>query len=76
MTDDLDTVPENVTLQWIGRMLLALRQDLLRKQGLRDLKTDAVARASTFNAVSSEEFWALFQAHRALRDRVAALERK
>jgi hypothetical protein len=72
MTD----LPGNVTLEWIGGLLLSMREDI---RELRELRTAG----PTFNAVSGQEFMALFQAHRSLRDdydklreRVDALERK
>lgn len=54
-------LPNPVTLEWIGRQLLAMRRDI------RELSELRIA-APTFNAVSGTEFLALFQAHRSLRD--------
>ena len=69
----MNDLPDNVDLQWLGRQLLTLREDL------REPRSASPA----FNAVSSAEFHALFQAHRSLRDayeklrgRVEALEAK
>jgi hypothetical protein len=72
--DDLDTLPENVTLQWLGLHAVANRRAYRAIQD--DLNvTSAISRKFENSQVADRQEWrALFDLVRAIRTRLDALE--
>jgi hypothetical protein len=65
MTD----LPENVDLQWIGRTLLAMRDDMT-------VMAAVLRRLDNAQTDFRDEMRALFDMHRQLRSRVDAVEER
>jgi hypothetical protein len=78
--DDLETVPDSVTLQWIGRHLVATRSEMRRN--IRALRDDVGVMAAILRRVENtqtadrEEWRGLFDAIRNVRHRVEAIEKE
>ena len=70
----MSDLPENVTLEWLGRNILDLRRDV---RSLKDDMSVVVAIMTRLNNAQSNhhgEIHALFDLHRELRRRVENLE--
>ena len=70
----MSDLPENVTLEWLGRNILDLRRDV---RSLKDDMSVVVAIMTRLNNAQSNhhsEMQALFDLHRELRKRVEKVE--